>query len=470
MSWQGWATVSHAFTDVSEGIWMPLTWLSYTIDHGTEWRSDAFCHMLSGNGKENSMARDKGMGSLQLEKSGRWTLRVGIGGKRFSRSTGTKDRAAAERFAQRFLAPLGLGERRLPLSEVWFEYERSPKRRDLASTTLLSKRQVWMQFARWMERRHLEVTDLAQLTADMVGEYLQCVRIERSATTYNNHVCVLREICRTLQDKAGVTDDPWEGVRLMADDAHARREFSLDELERILKAAKGSAPFDVLFLIGIYTGLRLGDCCMLEWSGVNLERKVIQVIPRKTRKHAHGRPVTIPIHPVLFLALQTLQAVQTSQVYVLPQMAAWYQGEKWRVSEGLRRIFRAANIVTSVRIVGRRYRAPEATFHSLRHTFVSLAANAGVPLPVVQSIVGHTSTAMTRHYYHENESELWRAVSSIPTLGAETKAKEVGPRAEAPSRAKRVCERLKDLDDLLSLRLISDAEYKAARQRILCEI
>ena len=33
------------------------------------------------------MAREKGMGNFQQEKSGRWTMRVGIGGKRYCRST-----------------------------------------------------------------------------------------------------------------------------------------------------------------------------------------------------------------------------------------------------------------------------------------------------------------------------------------------------------------------------------------------
>ena len=53
---------------------------------------------------------------------------------------------------------------------------------------------------------------------------------------------------------------------------------------------------------------------------------------------------------------------------------------------------------------------------SRRHTFVSFAANAGVPLHIVQSIVGHESTAMTRHYYHENITALKSAVAAIPTL------------------------------------------------------
>ena len=71
--------------------------------------------------KEEAMAREKGMGSLQLEKSGRWTMRVGIKGKRYSRSTRTTDREKAEKFLERFLSPLGLGSRRLPLADVWLE-------------------------------------------------------------------------------------------------------------------------------------------------------------------------------------------------------------------------------------------------------------------------------------------------------------------------------------------------------------
>ena len=43
------------------------------------------------------MAREKGTGSLQQEKSGRWTVRVGVNGRRLSRSTGTRDRDKAER-------------------------------------------------------------------------------------------------------------------------------------------------------------------------------------------------------------------------------------------------------------------------------------------------------------------------------------------------------------------------------------
>lgn len=383
------------------------------------------------------MAREKGMGNLQQEKSGRWTIRVGINGKRYCRSTRTKDREQAERMLQRYLAPFGLGERRLPLADVWLEYVKSPNRNEIAPTTLNSKRLIWMHFAKWMEENYLPVDDLAGITSDAICEYLACLRTGVSASTYNGRICILREIFHTLADKAGLECDPWAGVRLRPGDSHSRRELTLDEIKRLLaEAQKVGGEWYTLFLIGIYTGLRLGDSCKLDWSNINLGAGIIQLIPSKTRRHAHGRPVTIPIHSILgqaFLELSAasddgntpfeMQAATTATLPasrlvgpVLPGVAAMYNQARYKVSHVIERIFKAANIVTSVRIEGRRNLTPDATFHSFRHTFVSMAANAGVPLHIVQSIVGHESTAMTRHYYHENIEALRGAVNAIPSL------------------------------------------------------
>ena len=362
------------------------------------------------------MAREKGMGNLQREKSGRWTMRVGIDGKRYCRSTRTKDRDQAERELQRFLAPFGRGERRLPLADVWLEYVKSPNRNELSKATLNGKRQVWMQFATWMEHFYLPIKDLGGITSDMIAEYLACIRAEVCATTYNSRVCILREMFRVLSKKACLDEDPWEGVRLRPDDSHSRRELTMDELKRLIDAAcKYGAEWHKLILVGIYTGLRLGDCCRLDWSSFNFAQGVIQLMPEKTKRH-HKRIVTIPVHPALGQALVGSEADNNKVGPVLPTIAEMYGRTRWRVTDALARIFCKANIKMSVRLEGRRRRTPEATFHSLRHTFVSFAANAGVPLHIVQSIVGHESTAMTRHYYHENIDALKSAVAAIPTL------------------------------------------------------
>ena len=466
------------------------------------------------------MAREKGTGNLQQEKSGRWTIRVGVNGRRLSRSTGTRDRDKAEAFLNRFLAPLGLGAVKLPLAEAWHHYEMSPKRRDLARSTLESKRIVWMGFARRMEHNHLEIAHLAEVTETAVAEYLADFRCHHSASTYNGHVCVLREIFRVLADKAGITHDPWAGVCLKADDSISRRELSLDEVERLYNAAsKEGKEWKLLLMTGIYTGMRLGDCCRLKWENVHLERGVIQIIPEKTKKHMHGKPVTIPIHPSLMAELRIVReekgtgngeqetgngdvgqgtsdaAVRRDDpiaphAFVNPKVADLYMNRKWQLDEGLRKIFKAANITMSIRVEGRCRKTVVASFHSLRHTFVSLSANAGVPLPVVQSIVGHCSTAMTRHYYHENLDALRSAVASIPVIGerglgnGERKGAKAAKTPAAGSfvdradihalapqkRREGVPARLKRLGKYLAQGLVTEAEYATARQRILSEV
>ena len=435
------------------------------------------------------MAREKGMGNLQREKSGRWTMRVSIKGVRYCRSTRTKDRAKAERILQRFLAPFGRGERRVPLADVWLEYVKSPNRNDLAPSTLHAKKNVWFHFAKWMEHNYLPVNDLAGVTSEAVAEYLACLRASLAGSSYNGRVCVLREIFHVLAEKAGIEDDPWAGVRLRPDDSHSRRELTMMELERLLMAAKrtdvetakkSAAPWRnewrKLFLVGIYTGMRLGDCCKLSWTSVNLSTGIIQLVPQKTKRH-HGRIVTVPIHPALRSAFEESPEGERGG-FVLPTLAEYYMKSKWRVGHELGEIFRAAGIVTSVQIEGRRTKTPEATFHSLRHTFVSFAANAGVPLHIVQSIVGHESTAMTRHYYHENEDALRQAVAVIPSIGSGERGTGNGERGMGNGERGRgkgvgresVAARLRRLGRLFTSGLISEAEHTATRQRILSEM
>ena len=168
----------------------------------------------------------------------------------------------------------------------------------------------------------------------------------------------------------------------------------------------------------------------------------------------------------------------------MPQLADWYVNANWRVDIGLKAIFKDAGIVTSVFIEGRRQNTPDATFHSLRHTFVSFSANAGVPLPVVQSIVGHTSTAMTRHYYHENEDALRAAVAAIPSLEA-LRLGKTQPSAPATNtthpggfvavstasaQTLSPAQRLKRLDRYFAKGILTEDELKAARARIIAEM
>jgi len=58
----------------------------------------------------------------------------------------------------------------------------------------------------------------------------------------------------------------------------------------------------------------------------------------------------------------------------------------------------------------------ELSFHSLRHTAVSLLKDAGIPQAVVQELIGHESEAMSALYTHVGSEALRKAASALPAI------------------------------------------------------
>jgi integrase len=56
------------------------------------------------------------------------------------------------------------------------------------------------------------------------------------------------------------------------------------------------------------------------------------------------------------------------------------------------------------------------SFHSLRHSFNSAMANAGVSQEVRQKLTGHSSAEMNAQYTHHELEPLRAAVALIPSL------------------------------------------------------
>ena len=57
------------------------------------------------------------------------------------------------------------------------------------------------------------------------------------------------------------------------------------------------------------------------------------------------------------------------------------------------------------------------TFHSLRHTFNSTMANAGVSDEIRMKLTGHKSAQMNQRYTHLQLETLQNAVNAVPLFG-----------------------------------------------------
>ena len=65
---------------------------------------------------------------------------------------------------------------------------------------------------------------------------------------------------------------------------------------------------------------------------------------------------------------------------------------------------------------GGRRASSELSFHSLRHTAVTLLKDAGIPQAVVQELIGHDSQQMSALYTHVGHEALERATAALPDI------------------------------------------------------
>ena len=79
-------------------------------------------------------------------------------------------------------------------------------------------------------------------------------------------------------------------------------------------------------------------------------------------------------------------------------------------------VFKGCGIDTRCAVSGYSRQGADVGFHSLRHSFVSLSANAGASLAAVQAVVGHSNPAMTRHYLHADQNVVKTAVGLLPDV------------------------------------------------------
>jgi site-specific recombinase XerD len=87
--------------------------------------------------------------------------------------------------------------------------------------------------------------------------------------------------------------------------------------------------------------------------------------------------------------------------YVFPELAEMYStlSTQQAISAGVKKLLHKVGIEDTEKTVeGYARKVSTKDIHSFRHTFVYMASIHGIPLPVVQSIVGHLNPEMTKHY------------------------------------------------------------------------
>lgn len=214
------------------------------------------------------------------------------------------------------------------------------------------------------------------------------------------------------------------GLKVRKADTDRRRGFTLPELGRIVREARGS-EWEGMILAGLYTGQRLSDIAALRWENVDLVRGELAFTTRKT-----NRRMVIPLAEALAEHLAGLPVGDDPAALVFPKAAGFVGRTRAEQTVTLSNQFR--DILARAGLVrrqthakakdgkgrGGRRKSSELSFHSFRHTATSLLKNAGIPQSVVMDMIGHESKAVSQIYTHVGEPEKRRAVDSLPSVKA----------------------------------------------------
>lgn len=183
----------------------------------------------------------------------------------------------------------------------------------------------------------------------------------------------------------------------------------LDEKQtlKLLELLENETPLHkTMIKLFIYSGLRRGELCALEWKDIDFANNLITV--RRTSQYLPGKGIftketkTENSDRTIKLPLQTFEMLKEyAKVQKEDQLRA---GDRWVKSD---RIFTQWNggPIHPDSITGwfkdfiQKTDLPQISIHSLRHTNITLLIAAGVPLRTVSYRAGHAQTSTTANIY-----------------------------------------------------------------------
>jgi integrase len=204
-----------------------------------------------------------------------------------------------------------------------------------------------------------------------------------------------------------IESNPATALESLPVNAEEKGTFTPGQVSKLARSADGDWRGTIL--LGYYTGARLSDVANMRWSAVDWQNKIIRFTPSKTKK-----AVALPLHPQLERELLKNAGIGNAPMF--PTLAGRGTGGKHGLSGQFNSIMEKAGVE------GKRTQASggrtlsSLSFHSLRHSFNSALANAGVSQEIRQKLTGHASAEMNAIYTHHELAPLRAAIGVIPAI------------------------------------------------------
>ena len=322
-------------------------------------------------------------------KSGVYYLKVTApDGARIRRSTGTKERQAAQEYHDTVVADFWrqkrLGDKpKHTFDEAALAYLQSLEGRS-------NHRNVVQHIKHWTA--HFRGHTICSLTTDQID--MACPthkttnageRVPLKPATKNRFLATMSKLLNDAKRRGWLDAVPY----IRKHHENNKRELFLtpDQARKLIYSMPLGWMRDVCEF-ALCTGMRAGEILSLEWAQVDVDRGVVSILASKAKS---GRGRAVPLNDTALSVIRRRKGHHDQFVFT----AAGKQ------TLGIdRRVFvravHAAGIDSSFR------------FHDLRHTWASWHAQAGVSTHVLMKLGGWSSMSMLDRYAHLSVEDLGR--------------------------------------------------------------
>jgi integrase len=359
-------------------------------------------------------------------------------GRRRNRSTKTTDRRKAEKLAEHYEAAYARKRTARQIREVISSAYEEISGEQLVNKSFRSFSQSWLAakrnevaeatlkfYAKAADKflAHLGPladADLGEITREHILDFRNREAETFAPKTVNHDLKAVKMLFLSAKRDGLIADNPAEDVKTVSQrgEKRTRRPFSLAELRAVLSVA--DEEWKSMILFGLYTGGRLSDVATLTWQNVDLPAKELRFIARKT-----GKIIILPLDGPLAAHVEALPAADSDNAPLHPRAFGIVERQRktGHLSNQFADLLAQAGLKkkqphrkTLRREDGRCRAQADISFHSLRHTAVTLLKEAGIPQAVVMELVGHDNQEMSQHYTRVGHPALAGAARAFPDL------------------------------------------------------
>jgi integrase len=394
-------------------------------------KSGALIQVRKSTGETNkSKAKAR---AVDLERAGRGTIAAGSDEARLAKAIiaemqieleqGRFTAAAARNHLARLVTIATATGEQLPsfTLEMWVAEWLRRKERNSSKSTMARYKGHAGAFLSWMgtERRKKPLESVTGQDARKWREELQ--NEGRAGKTVLAYMKDAGSIYRGAIAEGLISFNPFTSLdSLDTSDSQERKPFTPSEVARLMSAAP-CEEWHGLILVAVLTGLRLGDASKLSWSSVDIQAKLITLIPSKTKRKK--REVRIPIHPDLLAFFESVHVRSDSPTApVFSKLAKSSIGAGTGLSQTFNKIMSLAGVdrgkpSRDTAVTGTVGRVTyERGFHSLRHSFTSWLRDADVSEEDRMALTGHSTRESHQIYSHASEKAGQVAIAKLPSL------------------------------------------------------